>query len=379
MLRMGRNQLFLALILLAVIAVTACGTNDAERDNSGSRSSDQFTESDFDGIRLQKVSIFDPAANGEAFTFLKPSTWNADGGVVWRHDFSSLASATFQTWDPNSANAVEVFPTVPFTWQEGGVPFFPIGSIYLGNQVQPPIFEPAQFVSEMVLPTFRGQFNVQIIDWEELPGVSAEVARNVQEEGLTKTVRSGRVRVEYFIGETLMHEDFFISLVFTQSPFTPITLWAPERLYSFRAAAGQLENASSIMHTVVFSTQVNRRWLNEYLQVVDLWHQGQLQAIQSAGELSRYIASVNDEILDITTETYDRQQAVQDRLSREWSETIRGVDSYQDPFLEESIELPSGFDDVWASANGEYILSNNSLFDPNRTSGIDWERLRPTP
>lgn len=374
----------LSLVLVAAAMVAACGSNSPEADGDQSDGNDAqggqpSPGSDFDGIRLHKVSIFDPAANGEAFTFLVPTGWDWSGDVVWRHDLSTLASATFSASDPNNARAVEVFPTVPFTWQEGGVPFFPVGTVYLGNQVQPPIFEPSQFVSQMVLPTFRSQFNPQIIEWEELPDVSAEVARNVQEEGFNKVVRSGRVRVEYFLGETLVHEDFFVSLVFTQSPLTPITLWSPERLYSFRAEAGQLDDASSLMHTVVFSTQVNRRWLNEYLQVVDLWHRGQLQAIQSAGELSRYIAQVNDEILDITNETFERQQVVQDRLSREWSETIRGVDSYQDPFLEDSIELPSGFDDVWASANGEYILSNNALFDPNIGSNIDWERLRPLP
>ncbi len=373
-----RVKLVAYLLVLSTILASACGSNEA--DSGGEPSFvNGSQDGEFDGLRFEKVSIFDPAANGEAFTFLKPSGWNADGGVIWRHELSTLASASFQAWDPNSARAVEVFPITPFTWQEGGIPFFPVGTVYLGNQVQPPVFEPVQFVNQFVLPTFRNSVNPQIIDWLELPDVSQQVAIAVQEEGLNKTVRSGRVRVEYSLGQTLIQEDFFVSLVFSQSPFAPITLWSPERLYSFRAEAGTLDDASAAMHPIVFSTRANTRWLNEYLQVVDLWHQGQLQAIQNAGELSRYIAQVNDEILDITTETFEQQQAVQDRLSREWSETIRGVDSYRDPFLGDSIELPTGFDDVWASANGEYILSNSAGFDPNRGSNIDWERLRPVP
>ena len=372
----------LAVLVVAAIALDACGGSSSEPADGSATPGQSATSTattqagDADFIRLEKVSIFDPAANGEAFTFLKPSGWLADGGVVWRHDLSNLASTSLQAWDPNSAEAVQVFPLIPFTWQDGGVPFFPVGSIYLGNQVQPPIFEPVDFVQQMVLPTFRSQFATQVLEWEELPGVAQQVAASVQEDGLNKTVRAGRVSVEYFVGDTRIHEDFYVTLVFSQAPGIPITLWGPERIYSFRAEAGELDDASALMHSVVFSAQVNQRWLNEYLQVVQLWNQGQLQSIQSAGELSRYIAQVNDDILDITTQTFERQQQVNDRISEQMSETIRGVETYETPFDDFPVELPGGYENAWTTANGDYILSNDAFFDPNIGSSVDWERIR---
>lgn len=327
-------------------------------------------------VRLEKVSVFDPAAGGEAFTFLKPSGWSVEGGVVWRHDLANLASSAFQVRNPGGIEGIEVFPIVPYTWQEGGVAFFPQGKIYLGSVVQPPIFEPAEFIGRMVLPAFRGQLNPRIIDWSETPGVSAEVARAVQEAGISKTVRSGRVRVEYSLDGTPVHEDFYVTLVFSQTPLGPFILWAPERLYSFRARRGELDSVSPLLHTVVSSTQINRRWLNEYLQVVALWEKGQMQAIRNAGEISRIIAQVSDEIQAITSETFEQQQATNDRVSRQYSEMIRGVEHYDDPFKSEEVELPSGYESVWASETGEYILSNNALLDPNLGSIVNWQRLR---
>jgi hypothetical protein len=326
-------------------------------------------------VRLERVSVSDPAAGGEAFTFLKPSGWTVEGGVVWRHDLSNLASSAFQVWNPAGVEAIEVFPIVPYTWQEGGVTYFPQGTIYLGSMVQPPIFEPAEFIGQMILPTFRGHLNPRIIDWSETPGVSEEVAAAVQEAGVSKTVRSGRVRVEYSLNGTPVHEVFYVTLVFSQSPLGPFILWAPERLYSFRAEPGELDRVCPLLHTVVSSTQVNRRWLNEYLQVVDLWQRGQLQAIRSAGEISRYIAQVNDEILAITTEAFERQQSTNDRVSRQYSEMIRGVEHYDDPFKSEEVELPAGYDFVWASETGAYILSNDVLLDPNLGSIVNWQLL----
>lgn len=332
--------------------------------------------SDSREVRLEKVSVVDPAAGGEAFTFLKPSGWTVEGGVVWRLELSNLASSAIEVRNPAGIEGLEVFPIVPYTWQEGGIAFFPQEKIYLGSVVQPPIYEPAEFIDRVVLPAYRGHLNPRIIDWSETPGVSEEVAGSVQEAGLTKTVRSGRVRVEYSLGGTPIHEDFYVTLVFAQSPLGPFVLWGPERLYSFRAQRGELDRASPLLHTVVFSTQVNRRWLNEYLQVVNLWQEGQLQAIRDAGEISRYIARVNAEIQEITSETFEQQQETNERVSRQYSEMIRGVEHYDDPFKSEEVELPSGYDSVWASETGEYILSNNALLDPNLGSIVSWQRLR---
>ena len=330
-------------------------------------------------VHLERFSVFDPAAGREAFTALKPPGWNASGQVIWRQQYSNLASATLAVSDPSSGATAEVFPLIPFAWQDGGIGGFPIGSIYLGGEVRPPVGSVTEFVSQVVVPTFRSNLSVRVLDFEDTPAVSAEVAQSVQEAGLTKDVHSGRVRVEYTQNGTLIDEDFFVTLVFTRSPATGFLLWGPERIYSFRAPAGTLDDQAALLHAIVFSSRVDRQWLNEYLQVVDLYNQNQLQSIQNAADLSRLISQTNDAIMEATNQAYEERSKVNERISLEFAQTIRGVDSYADPFLGDAVELPSGYDSVWASANGDYILSNDAFYDPNVGSSIDWQPLRQVP
>jgi hypothetical protein len=326
-------------------------------------------------VHLERFSVFDPAADSVAFTVLKPPGWNATGQIVWRNEYANLASATLAVSDAASGATAEVFPTIPFVWQDGGIGSLPIGSIYLGGEIRPPIGSVPDFVAQVVIPTFRSNANPRVVDFQDTPAVSAEVAQAIQEAGLNKDVRSGRVRVEYEQDGTLIDEDFFVTLVFTTSTASPVLLWGPERIYSFRAPAGTLDDQAALLHAIVFSSRVDRHWLNEYLQAADLWHQGQLQSIQDAAQLSRILAQTDDAIRESTNAAFQARSDTNERISLKFSELIRGVETYDDPFLGD-VQLPAGYDSVWASTMGEYILSNDANYDPNIGSDIDWQSLR---
>jgi hypothetical protein len=76
--------------------------------------------------------------------------------------------------------------------------------------------------------------------------------------------------------------------------------------------------------------------------------------------------------------SYDSRQAAQDRAHREFSESIRGTDHFDDPYLGREVELPSGYTDVWASASGGYVFSNTAGYDPNVGATVEWRRLEST-
>ncbi|UCF20121.1 MAG: hypothetical protein JSU87_01555 [Gemmatimonadota bacterium] len=73
---------------------------------------------------------------------------------------------------------------------------------------------------------------------------------------------------------------------------------------------------------------------------------------------------------------WEERQASQDRLSREFSEYIRRVETYVDPVAGRDVQLPSAYDEAWVSSSGEYILSNNPNLNPNVGSNQSWERMR---
>jgi hypothetical protein len=108
-----------------------------------------------------------------------------------------------------------------------------------------------------------------------------------------------------------------------------------------------------------------------------MWQQNQMQSIRNAGELSRYIAKTNDEISAMNRQAYANQQASSDRINARFSRYVRGVESYDHPFEGRSVELPSGYREVWVSGGGEYVFSNDAGFNPNVRSTQNWRLMKP--
>jgi hypothetical protein len=125
------------------------------------------------------------------------------------------------------------------------------------------------------------------------------------------------------------------------------------------------------------SFRVNLVWFSKYRQVLQMWQQNQMQAIRSAGELSRYIARTTDEIAAMTRQQYENQQSAYDRINERFSRYIRGVESYRDPFRGRDVELPSGYREAWVSGRGEYLLSNDPNFNPNVGDTVEWRPMNP--
>jgi hypothetical protein len=103
------------------------------------------------------------------------------------------------------------------------------------------------------------------------------------------------------------------------------------------------------------------------------------QGIRAAGQLSAHIAANNAEIQQMFADSYRRSQESNERISRSYTEYIRGVDTYRDPYQDRQVQLPSGYSGVWVNHTGEYVLSNEAGFDPNVGSNIEWRRVERAP
>src|SRR5438552_4680925 len=82
-------------------------------------------------LRLRKYTVNDPMMGCDAFTLLVPEGWKVEGGVAWQMEYANLATGQMRIFDPQSAAALEVLPTIPYTWDSNGIPFFPPGSNYM--------------------------------------------------------------------------------------------------------------------------------------------------------------------------------------------------------------------------------------------------------
>jgi hypothetical protein len=329
-------------------------------------------------LRLRMQAVRDPMVNNEeAFRLLVPKDWRTEGGLVWRSELSNLVYLQLRSSDPQGGTALEFFPTPPFTWSMQGYPGFPPGSLYLGSYVVQPL-DPENFVRQLILPQMRGRVNPRVIRTEPLPKLAQQVAAGVQEPGAVKQVVAARTRIEYQEGARAFEEDIYVVLVYSQVPLTPqYVFWGPDQAFGFRAEKGQLDRQTPLLEAMLASLRVNRLWFAKVTQVRQMWIQNQLQAIRNAAELSRYIARTSDEISDMQQQVWENKRASEERTAQAYTEYIRGVETYRDSYAGRDVQLPTGYDQVWASRDGEYILANDPNFNPNQGGPGTWQRIAP--
>jgi hypothetical protein len=90
-------------------------------------------------------------------------------------------------------------------------------------------------------------------------------------------------------------------------------------------------------------------------------------------------ARICDGITATNRQAWEQQQASQDRISRRFSEYIRGVDTYQNPITNQPIQLPGGYGRAWTNASGEYIVSDSQSYNPNIGSTTNWRPMQRVP
>jgi hypothetical protein len=332
-------------------------------------------------IRFKKISILDQPMmiGGEAFTFLAPTEWVLEGGLVWRAHPTMPAAVALRVRNPKGLEQLECFPTVAFSW--GGylaMTGFPQGSNYLGNEVQPPVRDAIAYLKERHLPRTRGNVQARLVGEEVLPGL-AEAARAAEPAppygGPQMVFTAGKVRIAFELNGKSVEEDLYCVLNSMALPPGNMVIQIADKLYALRAEKGSLPGVTKIGETMIHSTRPNLQWFNRYVQLVQALTQAQMNQIRAAGELSRYISRTSNEISDMMMKTYEDRQASQDRINKNWSQYMRGVDEYHDPIAGRPVELPSGYNNAWVNRNGEYIVTDSTLFNPNVEVGGSWQKL----
>jgi hypothetical protein len=79
------------------------------------------------------------------------------------------------------------------------------------------------------------------------------------------------------------------------------------------------------------------------------------------------------------------EQRVQSGLAQQYSQyirgvetyvdRIRGVETYVDRISGERVELASGYGQAWSNGRGAYILSNDPNFNPSNAFRERWEEM----
>jgi len=338
-------------------------------------------------FKFKKFSYIDQQGTGaEAFSFLMPVDWTFEGGLIWLTDNPAMpATAAFKVSNPKGSEEFEVFPNQPFFWSTNQqlLGLFPVGSKYYGNEVHP-VMNAGEAIRQIVLPRLRSNAgNLQIIREEPVPELAKAIAAKSQQQGgVTSNFDAAKVRIEYSSNGLPMEEEIYSVVeaysypVQTWTSLSYNTNWTVSYIFSYKAEKGKLEAASKIFETITYSFQTNKYWYNKYVQLVEYLIQNEIQKIHSIGDFSRRLAQISDEIREDNLQSWYDRQAVGDRIAEDFSQYMRGVDDYYDPIEGKAVELPSGYDNAWTNANGEYIISDNPNYNPNIGSNLNWEQMK---
>jgi len=323
-------------------------------------------------MKFTRLSVQDPGMNNiEAAGFLIPAGWKVEGGVQWFPNHSILANLLMRVTEPQTHAAIEFLPVQNFTWLTQMIVPMPPGTNYLGNILWQPIRDVPQFVQTFYVPQpLKHLQGARVVVNEDLPAVAAEVGRAL---GGMSSVKAARVRYEYRIDGQPWEEIVYCTLTYTNWQMG--TLWSVYSAYSFRAPKGQLDRLTPVMSATIDSFRLSLDWYAGYMYVQKLFVDRMNKGIQDAGAISEMISRNSEEIRRMFSESYRQRSESQDRISRSFSEYIRGVDTYKNSFEDRPIQLPSGYRDAWVNSRGEYVLSNDANFNPNIGTNIEWRRM----
>ena len=376
---MNTNYLLSLASLTLALALAACDNSGSSVAGPNGDTGNKVAPTAGMGARMVPVSITDPMINNnKAFTFLVPFGWNYQAKVEWHQEYENLASANVVISNPNNGDLGQIYPFIPFVWNPNNFKAVP-GTIYIGGYVMAPVQDPSVFVQQIVFPAYRqGMGNVQVIGNTPLADVAQSIWKNTYAGNPNYSVTASALTVRYDFQGRSYDETFYCALNYATDPALPgAVLWRPEFIFSTRAFAGELQNGQGMIAASLTSVNVDMKWFAAYLQVHKLWQDGQMAAIKSEGELSRYLSGVNASVSSDIVDGYNQRQASQDKVYEKFSESIRGVETYSNPSTSDLVQLPAGYSNVWVNTSGEYFLSNEAGVDPNVGSVLSYTQLTP--
>jgi hypothetical protein len=351
----------------------------------------------FGMARFRLVKVYDEHGFHqpvEAFRLLIPSDWQLQAWVRWRpeivhcptHAIDSGARATA----PDGVTGIEFFPVGHWRWIDdaesrqiimrggGGCPWSPTMTAAENLRQALPRARPgAQIVGGAPDPQLASSIDQQLRAWLQ-PFIQAGHVHGLR-------VDSGRFRLRYLVNGRPVDEQISgtLKIVAAQSasygqvtgqgrgPLTTYSVTA-EPWIAARAAQGQLEAWTPVFATIVGSITPNLSWVRA-VQLVS--HDIANIRLGGAVDRARIWHQAQQEIGQIYTQAYWQQQRVQGGLAHQFSESIRGVETFVDRISGERVELTGGYRQAWSNGRGEYILSNDPNFNPGVTFREDWQEM----
>lgn len=327
----------------------------------------------------------DPATGMVAFRLLIPKGWQVEGGVKWSETPALPVKSRFRFYNPDGPEELNFFPARTFCWTNNRMTLStkPPGSEMFGSTVLQPISLDTAFQSVVIPGANRNTQGMKVLQAKDVPEL-AEMAKGQPEPGVSSEAHAGKMRIAYHEGGRIMEEEFYAAVlqfiinipgsVYAEPSF--INYWFVDHVFSFRAEKGKLDQNARLFQTMIYSVKIDPKWFAKVVNVKEMLAEQNIKRTQHIGRIGQMIAKAGSEMREDQMREWERNQQAADRIARNQSDTIRGVDRYYDERAGREVELPTG-GHAWGNNLGEYFVTESPSYNPNESSGQHWEKLTP--
>jgi len=328
----------------------------------------------------------------EVFRMLVPKDWTFTGGLAW--NFSKIppdARVAYAISSPDGFSFFEKTAPMTYLWSQDP------NMNYTYAQAGTPVMQTqgaAEYLQNFYIARARsGVSDLKVVETQPLPGLAQHMLAigNMQlnifnqisppKAPIETRADSARVKVEYAWNGRRMVEEFICSvsyiITYTATMYGSVSLvnWVAQ-VESFRAPADEMTSKIRLFQTMIFSRVDNPVWSVNNIRLAAVISREQLRHQQGIFARLRQIRETQSEISDIISQTYQNKSQAQDRMFDNYTQALRGVETYLDPVNSRNVELPSGFGNVWTNGS-DYILSDSSGYNPNvaGAGGGTWTQM----
>jgi hypothetical protein len=338
--------------------------------------------------RMKMVKVMDAqgfASPIVSATMLMPIDWQSQGATTWNiKDKCNTIQTSLRATGPDG-RAFEVFPAYNWSWADD--PSFlrqiAVQQARLGAHacdVAPPVGA-ADYLKKN-LGKIRPNATLTAIEpAPKLMQMLQDRARQNEQAAaqyrLQKRIRPDvvRARLKYNLNGRSVEEWIIVATIIdgTAGLKGGYSYNCLATMVGERAPQGQLEASEKLFELINSTYRVDPVWQGRVTQNALAMQKIQLKGVQDRAKI---VSKNADDIRNIQRQGYENQQKGQDQSAAQFSQYLRGTETYQNPATGEKVDLDSKYGNAWVNNRGEYLLSDQAGFDPNTVSQESWTAMQ---
>ena len=334
-------------------------------------------------LHLARHVVMDNNSGMKAMAAVTPSDWRFSGQAAW--DAQSIAipaRVSFYAEGPADGAQFRYFPMESYNYVTGR----PVGQ-RMNGFVMLPAMSAEQYLQTFFRNARPQASNMNVSktgrpDWlmSLMQPEIATAQQNINQSGMQGRAfcDAADITVTYAEGGQRWEERLYLGIVYNQmilnTQMRPeFTSWITTGVVSMRAHEGRLQAHRAEFEIIENNSAPDPEWLMAVATVGQELVKRQQHELQRGWNAAQQMIAAKRRINESARQVIRERQESADRIARMREDCILGVDRYDSGG--DRLGLPSGYKHAWQRNNGEIIMTDSHLFNPNERNPGEWNEL----